>query len=152
MNIYKLNKSKGFTLMELLIAISIISTISIAFFTVVNTTIKTNKKNEVDIKAMQIAQTHIENIRNQLTKEDKLEELTLMYNEKKEVINLRDSSKNEIYINLNHNSIDNNTYIAEILLTRENGSSNKYLYDVKVEVTAELSKKRTILVTSILDR
>ncbi|MGL5713108.1 MAG: type IV pilus modification PilV family protein [Paraclostridium sp.] len=60
---YKLREIDGFTLIELLIAMSIISIISISFFVILNSSIKINKKNEIDIKSMQIAQSKIESIR-----------------------------------------------------------------------------------------
>jgi prepilin-type N-terminal cleavage/methylation domain-containing protein len=60
-----LNK-KGFTLTEILIALSIASIISIGFFQVINMTIKTNSKNEKDIKSLNIAQTEIESLRAQI--------------------------------------------------------------------------------------
>jgi prepilin-type N-terminal cleavage/methylation domain-containing protein len=60
-----LNK-KGFTLIEILIALSIASIISIGFFQVINMTIKTNSKNEKDIKSLNIAQTEIESLRAQI--------------------------------------------------------------------------------------
>lgn len=157
MIIYKLNKTKGFTLIELLVAMSIVSIISITFFTLISTTIKGNKKNEIDIKSMQIAQTHIENIRNQLKKEGKLDKLTLKYSEdvegniKEETIDLEDNSKFDIYRKFNHKSIDKSIHIIEVLITREKGSADKYLYNINVKVTTKLSKKKTIITTSILD-
>lgn len=60
---YKLREIDGFTLIELLIAMSIISIISISFFVILNSSIKINKKNEIDIQSMQIAQSEIESIR-----------------------------------------------------------------------------------------
>ena len=41
------NKKKGFTLIEVIIAISIISIISLALFRVINSAIKNNSKNEI---------------------------------------------------------------------------------------------------------
>lgn len=69
MNDKKLKSKVGFTLIELLIAMSIISLIAMAFFTVWNSTIKANTKNEKDIKALNIAQSEIENVRNQIKKD-----------------------------------------------------------------------------------
>ena len=102
---------------------------------------------------MQIAQTQIENIRSQLKKEGTLEELILKYSidsqgtineEKLKLVDILDKS-------IEHKTSDNSTYIVKIILTREKGSVNKYLYNIKVKVNTNLSKTETILNTSILD-
>lgn len=41
--------SKGFTLVEVLVSLSILSILMLVFFNVINISIKNNKKNEVDI-------------------------------------------------------------------------------------------------------
>lgn len=58
--------NKGFTLLELLISLSIISLICFIFYGFLNNSIKTNWKNERDIKALNIAQSEIENLRQQI--------------------------------------------------------------------------------------
>ncbi len=61
------NKSnKGFTLLELLVSLTIITFILFAFFRIINTTTRVNTKNDRDIKALNIAQTEVENLRNQI--------------------------------------------------------------------------------------
>ena len=57
---------KGFTLIELIIALSIISILSLAFFKILNSSIKYNTKNEKDIKALNIAQSEVENLRREI--------------------------------------------------------------------------------------
>jgi len=57
---------KGFTLIELIVALSIISILSLAFFKILNTNIKYNTKNEKDIKALNIAQSEVENLRREI--------------------------------------------------------------------------------------
>lgn len=62
----KVKESRGLTLIELLISISILSIIGLAFFSTINTSININKKNENDIKAMHLAQSEVENLRDQI--------------------------------------------------------------------------------------
>ena len=70
----KLKKSKGFTLIELLVALAIVSTILLAFFKVTDSTTKMNVKNDLDIKALNLAQSEIENLRNQIKNNTLIEE------------------------------------------------------------------------------
>lgn len=148
-----IKNEKGFTLIELLVGISIVSIIALSFFKIANSSILSNSKNEKDINAMQIAQTQIENIRGQLKKEGTLEKLNLKYSIdsqgtiKEEKLQLVDFIEKSI----EHKTSDNSTYRVQIILTREKGNSNKYLYNIKVKVNTNLSKKETILNTSILD-
>ncbi|MGL5348869.1 MAG: type IV pilus modification PilV family protein [Peptostreptococcaceae bacterium] len=151
-----INNKKGFTLIELLVAISIVSIIALAFFRIANSSILSNSKNEKDIKAMQIAQTQIENIRSQLKKDDTLKTLTLKYSiDSQGTINEKniqlEEKEDKIEESFEHKTSDNSTYRIQIILTREKGSANKYLYAIKAEVNTNLSKKKTILNTSILD-
>lgn len=62
----KIKRTEGLTLIEILIAMSVISIIAMAFFTFINSSIKFNAKNEHDIKALNIAQSEIENFRQQV--------------------------------------------------------------------------------------
>lgn len=78
----KLKKSKGFTLIELLVALAIVGIILLAFFKVADSTTKMNVKNDRDIKALNLAQSEIENLRNQIKNYEQLEKLEI-----KEVIN-----------------------------------------------------------------
>lgn len=62
----KLKKSKGFTLIELLVALAIVGTILLTFFKITDSTNRMNVKNDRDIKALNIAQSEIENLRSQI--------------------------------------------------------------------------------------
>ena len=62
----KLKQDKGFTLIELLVALAIVGIILLAFFTSINSTIRMDAKNDRDIKALNLAQSEIENLRNQI--------------------------------------------------------------------------------------
>lgn len=59
----KLKQNKGFTLIELLVALAIVGIILLAFFASINSTIRMDAKNDRDIKALNIAQSEIENLR-----------------------------------------------------------------------------------------
>lgn len=62
----KLKKNKGFTLIELLVALSIVGIILLSFFKVIDNTTKINVKNDIDIKALKLAKSEIENLRNNI--------------------------------------------------------------------------------------
>lgn len=62
----KFKKNKGFTLIELLVALVIVGIILLSFFKSVDSTIRMDAKNDRDIKALNIAQSEIENLRNQI--------------------------------------------------------------------------------------
>ena len=62
----KTNNKKGFTLLELLVSISIISILLLAFLTIILSSIKVNTKNDKDISALYIAQSEIEVVRKQI--------------------------------------------------------------------------------------
>ena len=53
------NNNKGFTLLELLISLSIITIILLAFSTIIISSIKGNTKNDKDINALNLAQSEI---------------------------------------------------------------------------------------------
>lgn len=71
----KLKKIKGFTLIELLVALAITGTILLAFFKIIDSTNRMNVKNDRDIKALNIAQSEIENLRNQIKNYEQTEKL-----------------------------------------------------------------------------
>lgn len=132
----KTKKIKGFTLVELLISMSILSIIGLAFFSIINTAIKTNTKNEFDIKALHLAQSEIENLRAQIKK----------------------SSDNELYLeDLNNNKIniaDENSYESDKYIVKINIEEKEYLlYEIRVVVQSSkqnFSKKKTELITQVI--
>lgn len=175
-----IKNKRGFTLIELLLAMSIISLIAFAFFRIVNTSVVTNSKNERDIKAMQIAQTQIENIRSQLKKEGTLHKIDIYHDDKntieipyqnenkdKDFISWIESDGKEVlkiginssyYPNKDDGTLeylykisDKEQYYINMRIDREKGSAQKYLYNIIVKITTDLSKKETIVNTSILD-
>ena len=134
------NKSnKGFTLLELLVSLTIITFILFAFFRIINTTTRVNTKNDRDIKALNIAQTEVENLRNQIkTKLSESNERKLyIYNDLKRELD----KKEEIEF---INNVSEKTYLR--ILKNENGSENRY--NIKLNIKRELiqgNKKYTDL-------
>lgn len=60
----KHNKTnRGFTLIEVLISLSIVNIILLSLFSFYNSSIKFNKKNETDINSLNVSQTAIESMR-----------------------------------------------------------------------------------------
>lgn len=60
------DNNRGFTLVEILISMAIISIVLFSLFTIINSSIKQNTKNEKDIKLLNIAQSEIENLRKEI--------------------------------------------------------------------------------------
>ena len=58
--------NRGFTLIEILISMAIISIVLFSLFTTINSSIRQNTKNEKDIKLLNIAQSEIENLRKEI--------------------------------------------------------------------------------------
>ena len=102
----KLKKEKGFTLIELLVALAIVGIILLAFFKSIDSTTRINTKNDRDIKALNIAQSEIENLRNQIKNHEQLEKLEI-----KDVINILE---NEIEYEYNENLKKLNIYLTNI--------------------------------------
>jgi len=161
MKFNKLRKNRGFTLIELIIALSVISIITMAFFTTINSSIKHNAKNEKDIKALNIAQTEIENLRDCIKSNTDLiisdESITEGNINIIEKLVLFD--ENNIY---NKIIVEDNIkyqYIVTLKVSREKRPSKSlnefYLYDINIDVKAEnenLSKKITTLTTKVLSK
>jgi prepilin-type N-terminal cleavage/methylation domain-containing protein len=129
MKFTKYKNNRGFTLIEILIAMGIISLIAMAFSTILNSTIKANAVNEKNIKCLNIAQSEVENIRQQI-KESK-------------PIHIESSKSYEpIPIEINKESLpiekdiknDNNIYYEIIKIDEKEVSSKGYLYTINVIV------------------
>lgn len=87
----KLNKSNGFTLIEMLVALAIAGTILLAFFKIIDSTNRMNVKNDRDIKALNLAQSEIENLRNQIKNYSQTENLYI-----EDINNIEDIMTNKI--------------------------------------------------------
>lgn len=121
----KLEKSKGFTLIELLVALAIVGTILLAFFKIIDSTNRMNVKNDRDIKALNIAQSEIENLRSQIKEK---------------------AGNNERKLFVYDNSLDSNDKKIEISFDKKNeyfriyedaDIKYKICLDIKREIVAE---------------
>lgn len=179
-----IKNNKGFTLIEILVAMSIISIITFTFFTIMNSSIKQNSKNEKDIKALNIAQSEIENLRKEIKSsateiniydkegnilieipdDDEIVWQEIDSTNKIDIINIKDDGIYNKYIGKDDDGTeilqyirnvdgDSSNYIVKLKLSRQKKAS-KYLYTVEVKVKAEnsLSKKETVMNTSILSK
>ena len=132
----KIKDIRGLTLVELLISISILSIIGLAFFSTINTSIKTNKKNETDIKAMHLAQSEVENLRVQIKKSTG------------STLDIFDLKGNKVIIN-NENSYTSDEYDVKITIEEK----ENLLYEIIVvveDVNKDFSKKKTEIITQVI--
>ena len=119
--------NKGFTLLELLVSLTIITFILFAFFRILNTTTRVNTKNDRDIKALNIAQTEIENLRQQIKTK------SLGYSERRLLIydDLKQGEDKSEEISFDKDNKSKKDYSRIII--NENGSKNKYNITLSVE-------------------
>lgn len=132
----KIKDTRGLTLIELLISIGILSIIGLAFFSTINTSIKTNKKNETDIKAMHLAQSEVENLRIQIKKSTG------------STLDLVDLKDNKINTNTD-NYYTSEEYKVKIKITEK----EDLLYEIRVtvdELNSNFSKKKTEIITQVI--
>ena len=130
----KNRSSKGFTLAEILISLSILSILILVFFGVINTSIKNNKKNEIDINSLSLAQSEVENIRIQIKNNN--------------TSNLKDLENNEFIIGENHN-YTSNTCDVDVLVEQK----SDLLYEVNVTVkykNPKDSRKKVQIITQVV--
>ena len=132
----KKNNSRGFTLVEVLVSLSILSILILVFFGVINTSIKNNKKNEIDINSLSLAQSEVENIRIQIKNNN--------------TSNLKDLENNEIIIDADiENSYTFKNYEVKISVEKE----SDLLYKVKVTVShknSNYSKRNVQIITQVV--
>ena len=140
---------KGFTLVELLVAMSIISLIATAFFTILKTSIKSNKNNEQNIKLLNVAISEVENIREQI-KDTSTEEIKL--NEDIS-IDTWNTGGNKVKYTKN---IDGFECDIEFNISRNKiSTSNMYIYDIKINSQLKnkyFTKKTTEINTKVFGR
>lgn len=147
----KLKRQEGFTLIEILIAMSIISLIAMAFFTFINSSIKFNTKNDQDIKALNIAQSEIENLRQQIKVSNSNSDLKIELDDGK-IINIPQNGDENICwnqskiqkINISSSGIYKD-YIGENLEGARDNSIIKYtknigniIYTINLDISREL--------------
>ncbi|WP_373600397.1 PulJ/GspJ family protein [Paraclostridium bifermentans] len=166
-----LKKEDGFTLIEILVALAIVSIVSMAFFATVNMTTKYNAKNEKDIQSMDVAQSEIE----YLTKEIKSNKKTIDidFNDNGQLEETDNSSneciskksiKDKGFDNFNGNpkyivkyeGNENTKYQVFVKIdTQEKKQQIKdyYLYNIEIKVKSlsNLSERESVIKTSVLD-
>ena len=178
----KLKSIHGFTLIEILVAMAIISIVSTGFYTMINSSIKHNVKNEKDIQSLNMAQSEIENLRSQIKSSSDNLKIYINGNDIIEIPNDDNimwreiDSLNEIdNIKINpdgiynkymldsddsvikyYKSLDSNNteYEINLKLSRQK-KSRKYLYNVKISVwekDKKFTKKVTTLETNVLSK
>lgn len=137
------NSNKGFTLIEVLVAMGIVMLIAMAFFSINNMSIKVNDKNEKNIQSMNIAQSVMEDVRGYIKEGIKSKYI------------IKDGYTGDEKIDLNGyakvftEEIGNETYTINIKIDREGVDSR--LYTVIVNVVPKSSNKNTELVTQIFE-
>ena len=123
----KFEKSKGFTLIELLLSLAIVGTILLAFFKIIDSTNRMNVKNDRDIKALNIAQSEIENLRSQIKEK-------------------ADNNERELFVY--DNSLDSNDKKIEISFDKKNEYFRIYedadiKYKICLDIKREMVKEDT---------
>ncbi len=152
----KKNNNKGFTLLELLVSISIMSIILLAFLTITISSIKGNTKNDKDIGALHIAQSEIEVVRKQIKDGN-----TSFVNSENESLVLSDSNNFTDTENVYYRTVDDKRFKVEFYISidkfKDNESIEGKLYNLKVIVKSRpldeeddyFSKKCTELITQV---
>lgn len=148
--------TKGFTLIEVLVAISIISIITIVFYTSTNNAIKHNKKNEVDIHSMNVAQSVLEEIRVYAKKNKSIGiDINSDGVEDFNIINDSSSWSENVYNkNIEKIEVSNESVVYEIIiskLAREMDNNDVYTIELQVK-PSNSSKKVSKIVTQIYAR
>lgn len=137
---------KGFTLIEVLVAMSILMIIATIFFKTINTSIISNHNNNKRIDTLNIAQTEIESIEQKIKDGDKLSSEKTWKKTSEIPLECRESEcesdihkKCEVAI-IDDNNLDsyirekdNYKYKVKLYLHRKM-LGNKYLYTVKVDI------------------
>ena len=152
----KIKKYEGFTLLELLVALAIIGTVLLAFFRVIDSTNRINTKNDRDIKALNILQSEIENLRKQIKTMGSNQERELkIYDDLSSSTNSRtlefENNKAEIsYYRIDNQT--NSTYKIDLTVDRELiQANNKNAYSIQSNEINFNDYKYTLNISSILE-
>lgn len=164
-----LKKESGFTLIEVLVALTIVSIISLAFFTIINMTTRKNAKNEKDIQAMDIAQSQIEYLikdikNNAYANEDDIKinfdengKLVIVKSDN-QINNLSKGLETSSSFEVKYKGNEKTYYVVDVKLNRENMNNKNnekppiYLYNIKVNVTpkTDLTNRNIKVETKVL--
>lgn len=135
---------KGFTLIEMLISMAILSIVMFSFFSILNNSIVMNKKTEVDIKGMNIAQSSMEEIRSDIKSgrtigidlnEDGVDDITILSSnwDSNEGL-VQEYNNNDITGSVESGNIQYEIHIKGLKRERKSLTSNRYLYTVNISV------------------
>lgn len=152
-------------MIELLVAMSIISLIALVFFSTVNNSIKSNAKNEKDIKSLQLVQSEMERLINDIKQDKKLEvhdDISGIYESiefKKDVDGI-DKSNKTYKLKSNGDVYNLNLSMNRMSITIGNENIYKYNIDISSRLdnivdglsNRELSNKETKIKTSVISR
>ena len=151
------NNNKGFTLLELLISLSIITIILLAFSTIIISSIKGNTKNDKDISALNLAQSEIEIVRKQI--KDGKTSFKNSENETLEFNSISDSIENTE--NIYYKDVDGKNFEVKFYISKNDEYLGGSLYKLWVRVKSKqkddednweddyFSKKYTELITEV---
>ena len=151
------NNNKGFTLLELLISLSIITIILLAFSTIIIHSIKGNTKNDKDISALNLAQSEIEIVRKQI--KDGKTSFKNSENETLEFNSIIDSIENTE--NIYYKDVDGKNFEVKFYISKNDEYLGGSLYKLWVRVKSKqkdeednweddyFSKKYTELITEV---
>lgn len=144
-------KNKGFTLLELLVSLAIVSIAILTIFTAINSNLKVNTKNDKDIKSLQIAQSEIENLRSQIKSKSSDKFKILTYDLDRKIDKEIEIVVGETYDYLKIIDNDANIYNVELAITKD--SKDLYKIDIKVKSNNEkFSKKTTEIITKVFGK
>ncbi len=167
-----LKNEDGFTLIEILVSLAIVSIISMAFFATVNMTTKYNAKNEKDIQAMDVAQSEIEYLIKEIKSNKKT--IDIDFNDNGQLEQIDNSSMNECISKqtIQSRGFDNFNSKPNYIVKYEGNENTKYqvfikiyaqkkkqqiktyyLYNIEVKVKSlsNLSERESVLKTFVLD-
>ena len=151
------NNNKGFTLLELLISLSIITIILLAFSTIIISSIKGNTKNDKDINALNLAQSEIEIVRKQI--KDGKTSFKNSENETLEFNSISDSIENTE--NIYYKDVDGKNFEVKFYISKNDEYLGGSLYKLWVRIKSKqkdeednweddyFSKKYTELITEV---
>lgn len=160
MNSKILKSNKGDTLLEIIVALAIMTLMGLSFFSVLNRTMLNNMKNERDTKMLNIAQTEVES----LTKSVKEGSTSITKKRKRpidedtyQLVNRKFDITKAGKISYDVEDDEKTIYICNLSIKdiKLDKKANKiaYLYDIEIEVSPEdkkFTKRKVELNTKIL--
>lgn len=153
-----MNDNKGFTLLEVIISLSIITFVMFSSYRVYDNSIKVNTKNDRDIKALNLAQSEIEDLRNQIKNLEtntflEIDEEKVEFAEIPTAISGQKYTKSYMKNYIDDKNNKQREYEVYISINKEEIIDKIYLFDIDISVKLKddyFSKRQIKLSTSIL--